>query len=355
MRNSSSITDTERRDTGLSDEGSGSPRELDRRVGTTGALGWLAQCGGTSAVIPIETIEALRAVIARADAAIPSDERKALTARAIRLLPDVEAGVDLESPTRSLVSIGADIESRFGAAGRAAFAAALVADLALRRALLLTASGLPESVLALYPATYRRLAGYLSTADLSAYWFGNDSFQKDLCIASGFSVPCGPVDVDLVAAISRGSALKAMALRGALSNGWAALRSGGPPWYRLHVDSRSLDDFNEAGWDRCYLRIAEMLIRDPRVKGVVGTTWFFDPQIVTISPRLAYLQTRPLRHGAFLLPHGPSAMDTENATSKSETRRRLYQEGRYLPMCYSMIWPRSPLIAWAQSEGGGDR
>lgn len=306
-------------------------------------------------MIPIETIEALRAVIARADAAIPFDERQALTARAMRLLPDVEAGVDLESPTRSLVSIGADIESRFGAAGRAAFGAALVADLALRRALLLTASGLPERVLALYPATYRRLAEYLSTADLAAYWFGDDAFLKDLRIAAGFSVPSGPVDMELVAAISRGSAVKAMALRGALSSGWAALRSGGPPWYRMHVDSRYLEDFNEAGWDRCYRRIAEMLLRDARVKGVVGTSWLYDPQIITISPRLAYLQTRTLGHGAFLLPHGPSAFDTEQATLKSETRRRLYQEGRYQPMCYSMIWPRSPLIAWARSGGGGDR
>jgi hypothetical protein len=301
-------------------------------------------------VIPIETIEALRVVIARADAAIPSDEREALTARAMRLLPDVEAGVDFESPTRSPVSVGVDIESRFGAAGRAAFAAALVAELALRRALLLTASGLPESVLALYPATYRRLAGYLYTGDLSAYWFGDDTFLKDFRIAAGFSVPCGAQDVDLVAAISRGSAVKAMALHGALSTGWVALRSGGPPWYRIHTDSRFLDDFNEAGWDRCYLRIAEMLMRNPRVKGVVGTSWFYDPQIVTISPRLAYLQIRPLGHGAFLLPHGPSAIDTERATSKSETRQRLYQESRYLPMCYSMIWPRSPLIAWAQSS-----
>lgn len=300
-------------------------------------------------MIPDETVAALRSVVARADAELARADRERWTARAKSLLPDAAAAADLELPARRLAPVGDEVVARHGAAGRSAFAAAFVAELALERAAALPSSGLPQSVLALYPPTFARLAKYLTSADLAHYWIGDDPFLKDLRIASGLSLPCGAQDVDLVAAVSPGSAVKSMVLHRAFASGWRALTTGGPPWYRIHTDGRFLDDFNEAGWDRCYVRIADLLRRDPRVKGIVGTSWFYDPQILKVSPRLAYLQVRPLQNGAFMLPHGPGAIHTERATSKSETRKKLYEAGEYLPVCCSIVWPRAALVAWADS------
>ncbi|MGB4057998.1 MAG: hypothetical protein WBK77_07940 [Alphaproteobacteria bacterium] len=40
------------------------------------------------------------------------------------------------------------------------------------------------------------------------------------------------------------------------------------------------------------------------------------------------------------------------AVEKSETRRKLVEEGKYLPKCYSMIWPRHSLIRWVEPTKG---
>jgi hypothetical protein len=82
---------------------------------------------------------------------------------------------------------------------------------------------------------------------------------------------------------------------------------------------------------------------------MVGTSWFYDPHLLQISPHFAYLQQRPLEGGAFLMRHRTGRFDIEHATMTSRTRRRLYQEGKYTPMCYSLLWPRKDLIFWAKS------
>ena len=102
-----------------------------------------------------------------------------------------------------------------------------------------------------------------------------------------------------------------------------------------------------------YLRIAELLERQQDIRGMVGTSWFYDPQLLEISPCLAYLQQRPLERGAFLLRHGTGLFDIEHATMTSKTRHRLYQEGKYTPIVYSLLWPRQDLISWAEQNSSG--
>ena len=91
-------------------------------------------------------------------------------------------------------------------------------------------------------------------------------------------------------------------------------------------DVFALNEFNEQGWDKCYLRIADLLDLRKDIQGMIGTSWFYDPQLLEISPRLAYLQKCPLERGAFLLRHGTGHFDIEHATMTSKTRRRLYNE-----------------------------
>ena len=162
-------------------------------------------------------------------------------------------------------------------------------------------------------------------------------------------MPCGTVDVDLYSTISRLSGLKSMVTQRDLRNGWAVVLRGGPTWFRAHLDDRNLKDFNEKGREKSYLRIAELMERRPKVKGVVGTTWYYDPQIMKISPRLAYLQTTLLANGAFAVRHGPGAIHTKRATATSPTRRALVEQGSYVPICYSILWPRVEFLRWAWS------
>jgi hypothetical protein len=298
--------------------------------------------------MPEETLTELRAVRAAVDVTLTPSESRRLIDAAIRLLPTPEAAADVGLPARSLAPIGAAVEAAHGVPGRGRYAAALVAELCLRRALLLERSTLPASVLDLYPSTFARMAAYLGSADLSTYWVGDDPFLKDLRIAAGYTVPGGAQDIDLVGRISKKSGLKAMVTSRAFRTGMKVMRTGGLRWFSIHTDQRYLEEFNADGRDRCYLRIAELLLRDSAVKGMVGTSWYYDPALPAISPRLAYLQQRPLDAGAFLVRRGRGAIHTQRATLTSETRRKLYKEGKYLPVCYSLVWPRDALIAWAE-------
>ena len=80
---------------------------------------------------------------------------------------------------------------------------------------------------------------------------------------------------------------------------------------------------------------------------MAGTSWFYDPALPAISPRLAYLQSTPLANGAHLVRHGPGADHTARATETSPTRKALVASGSYVPIAGTIMWPRSDLLSWA--------
>jgi len=226
----------------------------------------------------------------------------------------------------------------------------LVAQLALRLPQSIPGRNVPSEVLALYPLAARQLVTYLQEASDQQYHYPHDSFVKDLRFASGLSVPGGAQDVDLRSTIGyRASARMLMRIPSG-RNILRVLRYGQlAPWFRIHTDSRYLHDFNEPGWDACYHRIAALLKTHPEVLGMVGTSWFYDPQLESVSPRLGYLRLRPVERGATVVRNRTSSFDIESATATSESRRRLYEAGKFVPVSHTILWPREELLAWAHS------
>lgn len=116
----------------------------------------------------------------------------------------------------------------------------------------------------------------------------------------------------------------------------------------MHTDSNDphlMADFNQEGWIRFYKRVSDMLEIYPHVKGVFGSSWFFDPILEDISPRLVYLRIIVTDNGGKLFHIGSNDQSIKDATQKSQIRRKLCQEGKYIP---TSIWPRKNLIAWAK-------
>ena len=301
-------------------------------------------------MIPSGTLGRLREFESGCRSAIPAAECERLLSLAVQEALSVRVAEELDSRMRSLADLGEMLVGRYGIRGRGVFAAALVSTLALRRAEALRDSSLPPSVLEIIPAAYERLIRNLGAMNPAEYWLGDDGFLKDLRFAAGLTVPCGAQDVDLYARVTARSLIRAALAFGESRNALKVLRLGLAPWFRIHTDSRYLDEFDESGWERCYRRIAEMLARSPGARGMVGTSWFYDAQVRKVSPRLSYLQREPLVHGAILLCHGSSTVDTERAIAKSATRRQLYEAGTYVPVCYSLLWPRRSLMAWAEQQ-----
>ena len=226
----------------------------------------------------------------------------------------------------------------------------LVANLALGLPEIIDQMDLPKSVLILYPKSIDRLSNFLKVGEGDVYDLASDFFRKDISFVLGVSIPCGAQFVDLKTYFLYRSVVRALFRPGNLKALVRFFKIGGSgPWFSIHTEARYLDDFNELGWDECYLRIADLLELNPSIRGMKGTSWFYDPQLLSISPRLSYLQKRPIERGAFMIRHGTDAIDIERATSKSKTRSCLYKEGKYIPVSYTLLWPRRDLISWAKS------
>jgi hypothetical protein len=67
-----------------------------------------------------------------------------------------------------------------------------------------------------------------------------------------------------------------------------------------------------------------------------------------VSPRLGYLRDTPIQGGAHLFFYEEGGSSISNSLSTSPTRRKLYDEGKYMPKSYMLVWGKRPQIAWAR-------
>ena len=126
---------------------------------------------------------------------------------------------------------------------------------------------------------------------------------------------------------------------------------GFKPFFEIHTHLSYLDEFNEEGWNECYRCCADLYEVHPRVLGMQGGSWFYDPALAYISPRLGYLREVPQKGGAYLLFTSSGEHSVHDATSTSPTRKKLYEEGKYQPKNYTLVWPRDAQIEWAKTCG----
>ena len=125
---------------------------------------------------------------------------------------------------------------------------------------------------------------------------------------------------------------------------------GFSPYVTTHTAGRTLRHFNEHEMNLAYMRIVELMKLNPRIKGFYRRSWFLDPNLEDISPRLGYLRKVPLQNGAKLFVAGTKEGDIKNAIAVSRTRRRLYKEGKYLPTGYTVIWPRKEFLLFGTNN-----
>ena len=227
---------------------------------------------------------------------------------------------------------------------------ALTAKLALTTPKLLESEAFPDNIIAYYPAAFDRLSSALEKTAANPFDTATNLFDR-IGFVLAINIPCGAQLLDLNSSIPLYSAMLSVPREHSLHSLIRYFRCKAfGTWFRGHTDIEFLEEFNEEGWDNFYLRIAELLQRRQHVRGLVGTSWFYDPKLVDISPRLSYLQQRQLERGAFLMRHRGSDTDIKFATKTSDTRQRLYHEGKYIPVSYSLIWERNKILSWAQSR-----
>lgn len=196
-----------------------------------------------------------------------------------------------------------------------------------------------------FAISFRRIVDSIADPEFALYRSENDILLKDLGLCRQAVFPAGMRVVEPNSGfhrilIFRGGWVQALRFLELL------IRTGGHRhWYQVHTHLSELDDFNPDGWIRCCLRLADMMKLHPEIRGLWTGSWFNDPVIETISPRLTYLRKMPQDNGAYVFYS--SVAINSGALAKSKTRQKLFEQRKYLPKSYAVIWPRRPLLAWA--------
>lgn len=205
----------------------------------------------------------------------------------------------------------------------------------------------PDSIIACYRSSLERIERTIVESEFGAYSHTSDMFLKDFAICRQKAFPAGGAHiVDEYSGFSR-----AALIGGGVGQFFRLLyfllfvSRGNWPFYVTHTHLSEIEDFGPEGRERCYTRIAEMLERHPEMKGMYSSSWFNDPALAEVSPQLAYLRKVPEENGAWVFRVGEDIGG--GSLVKSATRRKLYEDGKYNPTAYLLVWPRKKIIAWA--------
>ena len=209
---------------------------------------------------------------------------------------------------------------------------------------------LPSTLESLYLQWINRILGEFPL-DLKGLYHKNDLFLKYLSVCSLRSVPVGGAWIAELSGIT-----KRFIITGGLRQFLKASlflpfkMKGFKPFYQIHMVQSMKDLVNPEARIQCYKGVAQLLKNNSQVKGLFAGSWYYDPVIHSISPRLSYMSESAVISGAGVFKIGSSISDVNNATQTSPTRKKLYNEGQYLPTTYLLIWPRRSLLQWAENN-----
>ncbi len=254
------------------------------------------------------------------------------------------------SISSEIVETCKDIVSKQGLAGLALYHQLVLAALIVRSHSKIKSMPFTEDVINLFYQDFARIIKYIDSHPVEFYQYSNDKFSKDLFACILRLIPVGAQKI-ILNGIPRKELLNAGGLTCIKAFSYLMSEVGGlRPIYEMHTDQSDLSllrEFTPEGWDRCYLRMASMLELNQHVKGIYGISWFFDPQIEHISPRLSFLRERPLHNGAKFFFIAKDKKGVGGALTRSTERQKLFEAGKYVPTNYLMVWPRKHLINWA--------
>ena len=239
---------------------------------------------------------------------------------------------------------------RFGAKTEALFCQLIIlrfAEISIKR---LGQGVFPATIEALYTQWLQKIILDFPLK-IKGYYYENDLFLKYLSVCSMRCLPVGGAWIAEQSGISR-----RFLFTGGFVQFFKSLffllfsMRGSVPFYQIHMVQSMKDQVNPEGRYECYRGVSELLKVNKDVKGMLAGSWYYDPAIQSISPRLSYLSQNAIENGAKVFKVGSTAADINNATLRSNTRKKLYEAKKYLPTTYLLIWPRKNLIKWSSEN-----
>ena len=212
----------------------------------------------------------------------------------------------------------------------------------------------PNSVRALIHTEFQRIKNAISDSE-------DDYFDlKQHRTRCDFRIVCfGRVTVG-VEHMESGGVPRSLCYRGGFVQGLNFLRmfsqtGGFKPFYDIHIGhgikpAGFLLVYSREAQAQVYRNVAACLQMNSQYRGLMASSWWYDPQLEQVSPYLTYLREVMVANGAFLFCYGRSSDSFHDALVNSPARQKMYKEGKYSPASYFVVWPRDSLIAWAKDN-----
>jgi hypothetical protein len=197
--------------------------------------------------------------------------------------------------------------------------------------------------------SFHRILSAVARGGASSLMPDTDAFAKELAICLYHLIPAGGQLVDPGAAFPRGLLVR-RPTRGSLAAArYLLLNAGGfAPFAIFHTSLFQRHWFTPAGWEFTFRCLPAVFRTYPRLKGLLASSWFYDPVMRDISPELNFVREIPQRWGAVFVYVGPEGADSD-ALLLSRQRRELFEAGRYTPQKYAFVVSRKDVLARAAS------
>jgi hypothetical protein len=222
-------------------------------------------------------------------------------------------------------------------------------------------AGFPAPIAARFRRQYARLISFATEgryAHATRRFPARNLFQKDLGLARLAMLPADARVLDVHGKVPR----RPLVSRFPASLPFArlVLRIGGfGPIFSSHMHQAMLEDWGVGDDRKASVFFENLSVVEqyfalmPGIRGHAVASWTLDPALDKVSPHLTYASRIPALYGARLIDLGTDATTIEFALAKSRTRRRLYEEGKYMPRTFFRLWAREDLCRCAQDYREG--
>ena len=135
---------------------------------------------------------------------------------------------------------------------------------------------------------------------------------------------------------------------------YVAARLGGfKPIWQTHLPKQPLGvHLTRDLFVRSHLEIARALRRHSHIRGIASSSWFYDPELATVSPHLSFIREILEPNGCFVFEVPCDEAMRQNAIYANRERQRAVAEGRYRPRAFARLWSRDAFLSWAERQPG---
>lgn len=292
--------------------------------------------------------ERLRSILLGSNPALIELERRYPLNEVAAEIDEIDPFLGYRAIPARVSSIVSDIEMQFSKGMSSDYLCLLLAhfidgfDVRFKR------NGFSEEFRKGFEKIIRRIVDSIESEELRfGASLGSDLFMKDLGVARQVLIPCASHLIYRHSGVPRRVFLKQRGVRQRVQLLKALLfhTHGFRPFMENHVHLKMLDEFDANGRERCFGLVAELLRSFPDSLGLIGTSWYYDPNLREVTPALGYLHSGPARKGALFIDLGESEQARIDAGARSPRRRILIEQGIYRPKMTMLIWGRRDILA----------